>query len=237
MVNYVHDIDLTEDVGIYDFTIIPTTCYWNFPNGFGKKIMNLYPYITLFDRETKYADTTKLGEIVETSYENEPSFILMYVIKGYNYKPSLNNDYFEYESFEKALNVINILYKGKRIAIPFLGHHKFDGNGDKERIREILERCSSNIELYVYDYKQITTTVQRTINFINRGKILRNIDQGIFADIMKDYKKSTEELREKKKEFNCFKTVGNDVISKKYNRVIQPQREGKKKKGGRKKQK
>ena len=47
-------------------------------------------------------------------------------------------------------------FKGKRVMTTVLGASKFDGNGDKERILQIMEECTKGLDLDVYDYEQLS---------------------------------------------------------------------------------
>ena len=112
-----------------------------------------YPYVQNKNIETKYGDKNKLGTILECKEENKPTFILLYINAG-NYRPDVNPIYVSYESIEKCMKLVNILYKGKNIATTVIGSSRFDGNGDKDTILKILEENSNNINLTIYDYVQ-----------------------------------------------------------------------------------
>ena len=52
------------------------------------------------------------------------------------------------------MKLVNILYKGKRVACPLLGNSRFDGNGDKNRILGIFTNIITDVDLDIYDYHQ-----------------------------------------------------------------------------------
>jgi hypothetical protein len=96
----------------------------------------------------------KLGTILECKSEGEPTFCLCFITKGFNFRPDLESDYLSYEALEKALKLVNVKYKNKKIACPLLGSSRFDGNGDKGKIMEIFNNTLSNVECTIFDYFQ-----------------------------------------------------------------------------------
>ena len=154
MVKYIKSDSIIKDIPKYDYTIIPTNCYCLFCDGFTKKVRMAYPYTYEYDKRTNYADKTKLGSILEVTYLNEPKFLICYVSYGYNFRPDLIKDYLDYEALETIIKKINLLYKGKKIASTLIGCNRFDGNGDRERVMDILNRNVTDFNLTVYDYFQ-----------------------------------------------------------------------------------
>ena len=122
--------------------------------GIQLKVMLNYHYVQEKNMETKYGDPEKLGTILECTADGEPTFCLCFITAGYNFRPDLQKDYLSYESLEKCLKLVNILYKGKRVACPLLGNSRFDGNGDKNRILDIFTNTITDVDLDIYDYHQ-----------------------------------------------------------------------------------
>ena len=48
------------------------------------------------------------------------------------------------------------LYNGKKVATTMLGCTFYDGNGQKGKVLDIMERTMKNVSLDVYDYKQLS---------------------------------------------------------------------------------
>lgn len=155
MIKIISNIDLYEDIDKYDVILIGTNIYCSMSQGFQRKIMLNFPYVQDKNMSTKYGDETKLGTIIECKKEGSPTFVLLYINKG-NFRPDLKKDYLSYESLEKVLKIINILYKGKKVASTIIGASKFDGNGDKDKILNIISNNTSNIDLTLYDYIQLS---------------------------------------------------------------------------------
>ena len=150
----IKDVDIYEHLKEYDVILIGTNVYCTMSQGIQLKIMLNYPYVYEKNLETKYGDIEKLGTILECKNEDNPIFCLCFITKGYNFRPDLNKDYLSYESLEKCLKLVNIVYKGKRIACSLMGSSRFDGNGDKNTIISIFKSCLTDVDCTVYDYLQ-----------------------------------------------------------------------------------
>ena len=153
MIEVIKDVDLYEHVNEYDVVLLGTNIYMQMAHGIQLQVMLNYPYVYNKNLETKYGDESKLGTILECSNEGEPTFCLCFIVKG-NFRPDLYKDYLLYDSLESCLRFVDIKYKGKRVACPLLGASRFDGNGDKEKIYEIFNKCITNVDLTIYDYEQ-----------------------------------------------------------------------------------
>lgn len=153
MIKIIKNIDLFDNVKDYDIVLVGTNIYCNLSQGFQRKVMLNYPYVQEMNMSTKYADKKKLGTILECKKEDNPTFLLLYITEG-NFRPDLKKDTLSYESLEKCIKLINILYKGMNIACPFLGSSRFDGNGDKDKILKIIENNSKNVNITIFDYEQ-----------------------------------------------------------------------------------
>ena len=150
-----------------------------------------YPYVLDVNISTRYADKSKMGSIIECKKEGNPIFVLMFINEG-NFRPDLKKDYLSYESLEKCMKFVNILYKGKNVACPFLGTSKFDGNGDKEKVLEILSNNSSNINLTIFDYEQLSRSDE--LKKIRVAEIkLKEIDADAYYEEVKKRKAEAEE--------------------------------------------
>ena len=156
MINIIKDVDLYGHLNEYDVILVGTNIYCSMANGIQLKVMLNYPYVYNKNLDTKYGDMNKLGTVLECTSEGEPTFCLCFIVKGYNFRPDLEKDYLSYESLENCLKLVNILYKGKKVACPLLGASRFDGNGDRDRIMEIFNRCTNDIELTIFDYFQLS---------------------------------------------------------------------------------
>lgn len=192
MINIIKDIDLYDHFKEYDVTLIGTNLYCSMGQGVQLKVMLNYPYVFNKNLETKYGDINKLGTVLECTSDNEPTFCLCFITKGYNFRPDLEKDYLSYEALEKCLRLVNVLYKGKRIACPLLGSSRFDGNGDKERILEIFNNCMTDVDVTIYDYFQRSRDEELVEKYMTH-KELRKRDLEAFKAIVKKNKEEAEE--------------------------------------------
>ena len=152
MINIIKDVDLYEHFNEYDVILIGTNLYCTMSQGIQLKVMLNYPYVFNKNLETKYGDRTKLGTILECKEENEPTFCLCFITEGYNFRPDLQKDYLSYEALESTLKLVDIKYKGKKIACPLLGVSRFEGNGDREKIMKIFNDTIKNVDLTIYEF-------------------------------------------------------------------------------------
>ena len=191
MIKILKGDDIYNHINEYDVILIGTNIYSNMSQGFQRKIMLNYPYVFDINMSTKYGDKKKMGTILECSKEGKPTFVLMFICEG-NFRPDLKNDYLSYESLEKCMKYVNILYKGKKIACPFLGTSKFDGNGDKDKVLEILSENSNGIDLSVFDYEQLSRSDEMKKVRIAELR-LKEIDADAYYEEVKKRKAEAEE--------------------------------------------
>ena len=151
MMEIVTGKDLIWDTDNYDVILVGTSIYNLLTQGIQSKLVVKYPDMKLEDANngTPYADIRKLGKRI--TIEGTPSISLMYICKY----PHSKRVFLEYEALEKCLDSANMEFKGKKVATTVLGASRFDGNGDKDRCLDIIERHTRDIDLYVYDYEQL----------------------------------------------------------------------------------
>lgn len=191
MINIIKGKDLYDDIKQYEIILIGTNIYGNMSQGFQRKIMLNYPYVQDDNMSTKYADENKLGTILESKRENRPTFVLLYVNKG-NFRSDRQKDYLNYEALEKCMKLVSVLYKGKKIATTFIGTSKFDGNGDKIKVLDILDKNSKDLDLTIYDYTQLSRAEELKNVRIAELK-LKEIDLEAYYEAVKKRKEEAEE--------------------------------------------
>lgn len=188
MISVIKDVNLFEHVNEYDLNLLGTNVYCTLNNGFQRDVSIYYPYVHDMNLGTKYGDMSKLGTILECTNENNPTFVICYITKGFNFRPDLESDYLSYESLENCLKLVNILYKGKNVAAPLLGCSRFDGNGDRDRVFDIINKSITKLDLTIYDY------YQKSRDEINKERYLK--EQEVKK---KDYYAYREMIIERKK--------------------------------------
>lgn len=152
MLNIITDRELIIDTEKYDVVLVGTSIYCMLTAGFQSKMRFKYPFIEDENNKTSYGDIRKLGKRLTLTTDRNPIISLMYIC-GY---PRSNKIFIDYESLEKCLSTANYEFSGMNVASTIIGTSKFDGNGDREKCLEIINKTTSNINLTLYDYEQKT---------------------------------------------------------------------------------
>ena len=192
MINVIKDEDIYLHFREYDIILIGTNIYCTMSQGIQLKVMLNYPYVYEKNLETKYGDMDKMGTILECKSENEPTFCLCFITKGYNFRPDLEKDYLSYDALENALKLVNVKYKGKKIACPLLGSSRFDGNGDKEKILNIFKKALTDVECTVFDYFQ-KSRAEEMKEVRDRELAVKKEDRKAYYEMVRKRKKEAEE--------------------------------------------
>lgn len=151
MINFVRNKDLIWETDNYDVILVGTSIYCMLSNGFQGKINLKYPFLEEENNKTSYGNLKKLGTRITINKENTPIISLMYICKH----PHKTREFISYDALEQCLRTAMAEFKGKKIATTLLGCSVFDGNGDKDKILNIIEDCTKGYNLDVYDYKQL----------------------------------------------------------------------------------
>jgi hypothetical protein len=160
MIDIVEDEPLINHIDNYDAIVVGTNCYQVMRNGFQFEIARKYPYVQSANDETKYGDKNKLGTILECKEENKPLIILSFISFGYNFKGN-NQPFIDYPSLEKSFKLLNLLYEGKHLATTMIGTTSYDGNADKSKVLDILNKVVTKFDLTLFDYNQESHNKQK----------------------------------------------------------------------------
>lgn len=173
MVEIIENEPLVNHLDEFDAIFIGTNCYQVMRNGVQFEIARVLPYVQEANDKTKYGDASKVGTYIECKKENQPLVLLGFISVGYNFKG--NDDVFvDYNALIIILKLINIIYKGKKIATTLIGTTKFDGNGDKNSVLKIFSEYATDIDLTVFDYVQESGNKIKHKEFKERIKWKRN---------------------------------------------------------------
>ena len=148
MLKIIKDKDPIWETDNFDVILIGTSIYNQLNGGFQSKIKYKYPIVDEKNRETKYADFSKLGTRI--TINDTPIISLMYIC-GY---PRPNIDTVDYDSLTKCLLTANAEFRGKKIMATIIGSSQFDGNGDKDKCLKIIEDSTKDLDITLYDYEQ-----------------------------------------------------------------------------------
>ena len=148
MLKIIKDKDPIWETDKFDVILIGTSIYNQLNGGFQSKMKYKYPMVDEKNRETKYADFSKLGTRI--TINDTPIISLMYIC-GY---PRPNIDTVDYDSLTKCLLTANAEFRGKKVMATILGSSQFDGNGDKDKCLKIIEDSTKDLDITLYDYEQ-----------------------------------------------------------------------------------
>lgn len=211
MIEIIKDIDLISDINKYDVILIGTNTYHTMGNGFQRKVRLKYPETYALNITTKYGDKKKIGTRITT--KTSPKFSLCFITNGYNFRPDLNNVYLDYESLEKCIKTANIEFSGLNIATTFIGCSKYDGNGDKNKVLEILRSNSDRINLFIYDYEQLDRDAEVSIEYLS---IVRNenYDRKTKYEMLKQIPDDNSTIENNEKRMKRIKNEIKDLLKK-----------------------
>ena len=159
MINIIKDKEPIWETDKYDVILVGTSIYNMLSNGFQSKLRLKYPYIEEINDSTNYGDLRKLGK--RMTIKGKPIISLMYIAKY----PNSRREFIDYDALEHALSTANAEFRGKKVLTTMLGCSKFDGNGDKDKVLEIINRTANNLELDVYDYLQLEKRKEIALHF------------------------------------------------------------------------
>ena len=191
MIKIIKDVDLFEHFSEYEAVLIGTGTYCTMSQGIQLKVMLNYPYVFNKNLETKYGDKEKLGTILECTENNEPTFCLCFIYEG-NFRPDIIKDYLSYESLEKCLKLVNILYKGKKIATTLLGSSRFVGNGDRDKIMEMFNNTLTDVDITVYDYFQ-KSRAEEMKEVRDNELAVKKVDRKAYYEMVSERKRKADE--------------------------------------------
>lgn len=150
MINVIKDTDAIFHTDEYDVVLVGTSIYNMLSNGFQAKMRLKYPKIEEANNSTGYADLRKLGKRI-TVDELKPVISLMYICKW----PQKSTVSVDYDAIENCLATADVEFRGKKVMLVLPGCSPFDGNGDKERVMDIINNTVKRMNLDVYDYIQL----------------------------------------------------------------------------------
>lgn len=149
MITIIKDKELIFETEKYDVILVGTSVYNMLTGGFQSKMRFKYPYIQDGNDKTNYGDNRKLGKRL-TFYDNKPIISLMYIC-GYPTSRIVNIDY---DALRTCLLSANAEFKGKKVASTIVGSSVFDGNGERDKCIELINECTPDLDITLYDYVQ-----------------------------------------------------------------------------------
>ena len=143
----------------YEVILVSTSIYNILCNGFQGKMANKYAYIVEENNKQQYADTRRLGTRLTIKRNGLPTISLLYVCRC----PQKGLKSLDYSALKKCLDTAALEFKGKRVLSTVLGASVFDGEGSKKRILRMMEKAFEDVDVDVYDYKQLALNEETKI--------------------------------------------------------------------------
>ena len=151
MVNYIKGENLIYHVKKYDVVLVGTTINNSLGNGFQKDVERSFKYVSDANKRTTYGDKNKYGTVLVVN--GEPIFCLCYIYSART-NPSRRPDVLDYDALYRCLRNIDEKFEGKKIATTLIGASEFDGGGDPDKVKGIIESAFQKCNIDVYDYEQ-----------------------------------------------------------------------------------
>lgn len=184
--------DIMNHIGEHDIILVGTNLYASMANGFQLDVSLNYPYVYEMNKATGYGDMNKLGTILECSSEGEPTFVLCFITKGYNFRPDIQKDYLSYEALERCLRLVDARYQGMNIGSPILGIGRFDGNGESEKVMELFSSCTGKADITLYDFKDLSRK-EKMMETYRKEAALKESDREAYYKAVAERKRLAEE--------------------------------------------
>jgi len=151
MITIIKNKEPIYDTDNFDVVLMGVSTHNILMGNFQSKMAIKYPIVEEAINTTPYGDLRKLGKRI-TINNNTPIISLMYICTY----PSRKDNFIDYEALDKCLRTANAEFKGKKVMTTLLGSTKFDGKGDRNKCLKIIEECTKDLDLHVYDFEPIT---------------------------------------------------------------------------------
>jgi hypothetical protein len=151
MVNYIQK-NLINHIYEYDVILVGTGIYNALGNGFQRDMRLVHPAIDKANKATLYGNKRKLGTVTVVN-ESNLLICLCFINKG-RFRPDLNPEYVDYDAVKKCLELIKYNFQGKKIGTTLLGHDFFEGDGNEQQLKKIIEEVFTDVDIDVYMFKQ-----------------------------------------------------------------------------------
>lgn len=163
----IKDKDPIYDVADFDVVLLGTSVFCTLTGGFQSKMRFRYPILMERNDAMPYGDMRRLGTRLTIDC-NDVTVSLLYICTS----PDSRRVFVDYDALERCLRTSNAEFKGKKVLTTILGSSPFDGNGDKERCLEMMRQFLADVDVTVYDYKQLSRKAEkkRQQTFINSFK-------------------------------------------------------------------
>jgi len=133
-------IDLAEQ-GLFDVIVHGCNCQNTMGSGIAKEIRERYPQA--YESDTQISKSKNANQKLGTYSEaNVGKFVIINAYTQLNYLPR-GQDHFDYEGFDKILNILLNQYGNASIGFPYIGMGL--AGGDSNKIIESLESFAKKV--------------------------------------------------------------------------------------------
>ena len=167
MINIIKGKEPIYETDNYDVILIGTSTHNMLSGSYQYKLKNKYPLIEKVNNKTIYGDLRKLGTRV-TINTLKPVVSLMYICTYPNKSP-----FVKYDALEKCLKTANEEFKGKKVMSVIVGSTRFDCKGERDKCLEIIERCTPDLNLDLYDYDIMSPAEEKRLQNLYFKKLLK----------------------------------------------------------------
>lgn len=165
MIEYIEGDLLKSDC---DVIVHGCNCFHTMGGGIARQIRELYPEAYEADKNTKYADKSKLGDFSQALVKSPFTNKYVYIINAYtqyDYGRSPGSVYVHYDAIELVFKKIyNFMkqYPEFKIGIPKIGAGL--AQGDWNKISNIINSIFVDVKIYVYEFNTLQELSASKIN-------------------------------------------------------------------------
>lgn len=180
MVTIIKNREPIYDTEDFDVVLMGVSTHNMLMGNFQGKMGVKYPIVEEVNNNTPYGDLRKLGKRITIDDIGKPIISLMYICTY----PSIKKCFLDYGALENCLRTANTEFKGKKVLTTVLGSTRFDGRGNKRKCMNIIRECTNGLNVYIYDYEQISINeeLKRQLKY--------------FKGIKEKYKGNKEKIKE-----------------------------------------
>lgn len=147
------DLIALAKAGEFDVICHGCNCFHSFGSGIAKTIKEEFPDAYNADLMTAFGSKEKLGTYSYGDWYSDSGHRVSIANLYTQHKYGRSKDFFEYEAFEKVLQELNSFFgntPSRRWGFPEIGCGL--AGGDKQRIMQILEENTKNLNVTVVQY-------------------------------------------------------------------------------------
>ena len=211
---HIFEQELLPNIKKYDVVLFGMGINNSFNRGLLYDIALNFPKVRKEENSlSPYGCKTKYGTILPIQVE-DIIFCPCYMNDGGYCSWNGVKDFVRYEELEKCLKTVSSRFKGKKICAPIIGVSYYDGNGNREKLLNIFEKCFIDCDVDIYDYIQLDRKLD---NFRKKNENYQRYKRGEInkEQYEENYRKIMWQI-----EHGIFEKMPNDYIPNKKDKLI-----------------